>query len=308
MSWRDRTYKRTSETAAFPFIQWINDGGSLEPRSEIGGFGMPLDQAAMLGANTPGDVRAIHHRSGNTTEVIFGAALRIAVLETRFCWIKDKQVVPAYEPGARGKLQAMALVRDAGDNTVGPVMLTFKGLTSKQFSAALREQREVVRKATAGKAPTYAFFGTYQAGEIKMVGNGAKSPVTTIVLAADGFDPDVTFVGNETLDGLDWDQIDAWKAAWDQPGANGSNGHEGETTSFAPRENKRQAKTENPVKATESQWRLIRKLMQEIGIGADENVQNAAIRKQTGYDPAELTVSQASSVIDRLQKVKTTGK
>ena len=68
-----------SETAAFPFIQWINDGGSLEPRSEIGGFGMPLDQATMLGANIPGDVRAIHHRSGNITEVIFGAAFSIIV-------------------------------------------------------------------------------------------------------------------------------------------------------------------------------------------------------------------------------------
>ena len=296
MSWRDRTYKRTSETAAFPFIQWINDGGSLEPRSEIGGFGMPLDQATMLGANIPGDVRAIHHRSGNTTEVIFGAALRIAVLETRFCWIKDKQVVPAYEPGARGKLQAMALVRDAGGNTVGPVMLTFKGLTSKQFGAALREQREVVRKATAGKAPTYAFFGTYQAGEIKMVGNETKSPVTTIVLAADGFDPDVGFIGNETLDGLDWDQIDAWKAAWDQPGANGGDGS-------TPRETKRQPKDPD-ARATESQWNFIRKLMQEIGVGAGESAQSAAIRKRTGYDPDELTVSQASDVIERLQKAK----
>ncbi|MCP4542280.1 MAG: hypothetical protein GY832_34595, partial [Chloroflexi bacterium] len=47
-----------------------------------------------------------------------------------------------------------------------------------------------------------------------------------------------------------------------------------------------------------------RKLMKEIGIGEDEAVQNAAIRKQTGFDPAKLTVSQASDLIERLQKAK----
>ncbi|MEE8392456.1 MAG: hypothetical protein V3S14_16880 [Anaerolineae bacterium] len=303
MSWQDRTYRRTNETVLIPFIQWVNDGGSLQPRNEIGGFGMPLDQAAMLGANIPGDARAIHHRSGDTTEVIFSSALQVAVLETRFCWIKDKQVIPAYEPGARGKLQAMALVRDADGHTVGPVLLTFKGHAGKQFGAALREQREAVRKATASKAPTYAFFGTYQAGEIEMVGTGQQSPITTVTLAADGFDPDAAFVGDVALDALDWDQIDAWKAAWEQPGANGSNGASDGPTPSASDEAKYQPKDPD-VKATESQWSFIHKLMQEIGVGADEDVQNAAIRKQTGYDPAELTVSQASDLIDCLQKAK----
>ena len=305
MSWKNRTYRRANETVAFPFIQWINDGGSLEPRSEIGGFGMPLDQGTMLGANIPGDVRAIHHRSGNTTEVVFGTALRVAVLETRFCWIKDKQVVPAYEPGARGKLQALALVRDAGGHTVGPVMLTFKGLTSKQFGAALREQRELVRKATAGKAPTYAFFGAYQAGEVEMVGKDRQSAITTVTLVTTGFDPDTAFVGDAALDTLDWDQIDAWKAVWELPGGSAdSNGGSNGPTSPVP--GKVEYQTPDPdAKASESQWSFIRKLMKEIGIGEDEAIQNTAIRKQTGYDPAELTVSQAGDLIDRLKKAKT---
>ncbi|MCP4538094.1 MAG: hypothetical protein GY832_13215, partial [Chloroflexi bacterium] len=304
MSWKDRTYKRTSEAASFPFIQWINDGGALEPRNEIGGFAMPLDQAAVLGANIPGDVRAIHHRNGNSTEVVFSTALQVAVLETRFCWTKNKHVVPAYETGARGKLQALALVRDVGGHTVGPVMLTFKGLTSKQFGAALREQRELVRKATVGKAPTYAFFGTYQAGEVKMVGNGQKSAITTVTLAANGFDPDAAFVSDAALDTLDWDQIDAWKAVWELPGGADSNRSplasgkvEHKTKSTAAK-----TSTDPDAKASDAQWSFIRKLMKEIGIGEDEAVQNAAIRKQTGFDPAKLTVSQASDLIERLQK------
>jgi hypothetical protein len=292
MGWQDREYERTDDMMVYPFVQWVNAGGSLEPRSDTGGFALPLDQAAILGTQIPGEVRVLHHRGGDRTEVVFTAALEAAVLATRFAWIKDGQVVPAYEPGARGKLQALALVRDAGGHTAGPVMLTFKGHTSKQFSEAMKAHRESVRKATANKAPAYAFFGAYQAGEVQMVGSGQQSPVTTIGLT-DGFDPDAAYVGDEALDVLDWDQVDGWKTAWDQPeGANG-NGN-GARSKPEPK---------NPdAAASEAQWRLVRKLLSDLGY-ADEAKQDEAIGK-AGYNPEDLTMGQASELIERLQTAR----
>jgi hypothetical protein len=273
----------------YPFIQWVNDGGALAPRSDTGGFALPADQAAILGANVPGEVRMLHHRGGDTTEVVFAAALRAAVLDTRFCWVKDGQAIPAYEPGARGKLQALALVRDNGGDTVGPVLLTFKGHAGKQFSAALKAHREAVRAATANKAPAYAFFGRYQAGETKLVGSGQQSPITTVALDGE-FDPDEAYVGGAALDGVDWERVDAWKAAWDRPGGANGNGNNGAS----------KARSKNPdASASDAQWGLVRKLLQSLGY-VDEGKQNGAIGK-AGYDPTALTMGQASELIDRLQ-------
>jgi len=292
MSWKDRTYERTNEMMVYPFLQWVHDGGSMDPRGETGGFAMPTDQAVILGANIPGEVCALHHRGGSQTEVIFTTALEAAVLATRFTWIKDGQAIPAYEPGARGKLQALALVRDSGGDTVGPVLLTFKGYTSKQFGTALKEHRNVVRVATANKAPAYAFFGKYQAGGIEMVGNHQQSPVTTLVYGGDEFDPDGTYVGDDALDGIDWDQVDDWIDTWNQLGGNGSNGDDSKPAPPAPN---------GPnAPASAPQWKLIRKLLATLNYEGEER-QNQAV-EGAGYDPQSLTMGQASALIERLKK------
>lgn len=202
MGWKNRQYKRQGEAAAFPFIQWVNNGGALEPRNanDVGGFAQPLDQAQILGAHIPGEVRALHHRGGDATDVVFTTELAAAVLATRFSWIKDGNMLADYTPGARGKLQALVITRDADGNAIGPAMLTFTGLAGRQFSEALNAHRESVRMATAGEVPVYAFFGVYRSGAVEIVGNGKKSPITTIDYGGGsngdgGFDPDAAFVG-----------------------------------------------------------------------------------------------------------------
>lgn len=302
MGWKDRQYRRQDDVVLFPFIQWVNSGGSLEPRSDGGGFAMPTDQAAMLGANIPGNVRALHHRGGDQTEVIFTTALDAAVLSTRFCWVKDGQMVPGYETGARGKLQSLALVRDADGKTVGPVLLTFRGHAGKQFSAALKTHREAVRKVTAGKAPAYAFFGAYHAGEVQMVGSAQQSPITSIVLA-DGFDSDSAYVGDLALDSVDWDQVDAWNAAWERPGANGGSGN-GHSPASGGDEKPKPRDPDAP--ASNAQWGVIRRLLAGLDYKGETN-QDEALR-QRGYDPKVLKMGQASELIDRLQAAAKNGK
>ena len=107
MSWKDHDYTRGDpQGASYPWIQWANDGGALEPRSKAGGFAMPVEQMERLERSIPGEVRNLHHRGGDATDVVFTAELEAAVLDTRFVWVKDGQALPDYEDGARGKLQA----------------------------------------------------------------------------------------------------------------------------------------------------------------------------------------------------------
>jgi hypothetical protein len=310
MSWRDREYKRQDEMV-FPFIQWVNDGGSLEPRNGVGGFAMPLDQAAILGSNIPGDVRALHHKGGKQTDVVFGTALEAAVLATRFTWIKDREVIPAYEPGARGKLQALALVRDAGGHTVGPVLLTFKGVAGKQFGAALRTHREEVRKATENAAPAYAFFGVYRSGEVEMVGKETKSPITGLVYG-DEFrpcDPDADYVGDAPLDALDWGQVDAWADAWNQPGgADGNGGGEsngngrgrGASRAETPASKPQHTSPSAPdAPASHQQMDEIHGLLRQLNY---DDARHGAVIRKAGHDPDNLGTEQAVQLISRLKQ------
>ena len=297
MGWQDRQYERIE--TVLPFIQWVNSGANLEPRSEVGGFAQPLDQAQILGVNIPGEVRVLHHKGGKTTDVVFNTELVIAVLTTRFGWVKNGRMLSAYESGARGKLQALCLVRDA-DKVAGPVILTFTGLAGSEFNAALSVHRETVRKATAASAPAYAFFGVFRSGGIKMVGNGSQSPITTVEYG-EGFDPDAAFVGDEALDALNWAQIEAWESAWQQNGSSYDDDGAGANGNSAAQQS--QPKPKNPTApASESQRGLIRRLMAELGIEGEK--QNKALRKRTGYDPKTLTMEQASDVIQRLMSAK----
>jgi len=146
----------------------------------------------------------------------------VAVIRTRFAWIKDGIRQAAYTPGARGKLQALAYVRGKGGQAIGPVMLTFTGVVSRQFGNARKQFANAVRKATGGKAPAYAFWMHLEAGEVEMVGKSQKSPITSIELAGE-VDPDWDYVGDETVDAIEsiWGQAEKWAKAWSSPGPNG---------------------------------------------------------------------------------------
>jgi len=225
MSWKDRTYQMMDEGgASYPFVQWINDGGQLDPRSPRGGFAMPEEQMEDLGAYPAGaNVRALTFRNGESTTVFFTEQMEVVVLATRFCWLKDGNRVSNYVPGARSKLQALCLMR--GDTGfAGPMMLTFRGIPGKHFAEAYKKHRARVRKATKGAAPSYAFVMRIAAGEPTMVGSRQQSRITPVVLA-DDFDPDASYVGDAVLDSFDnkefWAEVKAWREAWAIPGPNG---------------------------------------------------------------------------------------
>ncbi len=276
MTWRKRTFERADRTI-YPFIQWVNDGASLDPRNATGGFAQPLEQGRSLGASIPGAICTLHHRGGKETKIVFATQLQIAVLETRFTWIKNKQPILAYEPGARGKLQALSLTPDQNGEIVGPVLLTLTGYTSKYFYTGLNAHRNIVRATTTSTAPAYAFLGLYAAGETRTVGEtNQQSPVTYLGYMGDAelFDADSAYVGDDALDALNWKEIDAWKTAWSN-------------------------ETATQASATLEQWTTIIGLLTDIGyLGPGRH--RIAIT-QAGFSPDHLTAAQANQLIDRLQ-------
>ena len=228
-SWHNRQFARQDELITFPFIQWVNDGGSLQPRSESGGFACPKDQDVDI----PGELAMFHHRDGGMTEVTFTSVLEVAVMKTRFAWVNDGVLSQDYTTGAHGKLQAACYVRGPDSEPVGPLMLTFTGLNTREFSSAHREFLVDVQQATRGRAPSYAFWAQFEADERKMVGSEKQSAITGIKLARK-VDPDRDYVGDALLDGIPWEKFDEWAADWDEPGFNGSGTFEDEDQSYAP--------------------------------------------------------------------------
>lgn len=227
MSWQDRQYQHADELASYPFVQWVNDPATLDPRADRGGFACPVDQDVSI----PGHPAAIHHRGGDVTQVIFAQEITVAVFRTRFAWVtQDGQRHAEYIKGARGKLQALCVAKipdQAGGHKASDlVMLTFKGLASRHFGNARRTFSQKIRGLAKGKAPAYAFWMTLRAGHVEMAGSGAQSPVTTIELVED-IDPDRDFVGDALLDSLPWSDIKQWAAAWKSPGPNGTGAIEG---------------------------------------------------------------------------------
>ncbi len=216
MSWQDREYRRSDEQLVLPFVQWVNDGNTMEPRAQRGGFACPASQ----GVDFPGETTVIHHRSGDTTEVVFTGELEASVVKTRFAWVKGDLRLQEYVDGARGKLQAVCYVKGLEGQAVGPVMLTFTGLATRRFNEARQQFMLGVQRTTNGKAPSYAFWMGLRAGEVEVVGAGQQSPITPIELARE-VDPDCDYVGDELLDAIPWERIEEWAAAWDKPGPNG---------------------------------------------------------------------------------------
>ncbi|HIE38669.1 MAG TPA: hypothetical protein EYP77_06320 [Anaerolineae bacterium] len=223
MSWQNVSIPDEVQLS-FPFIQWVNNGNSLDPRRPRGGFGMPEEQIDLAG-DYPKDAE-LHKlilKSGEEVPMAFTHTLRAAVLATRFAWILDGKRTPTYVKGARSKLQALAIVE--GQDAAFIAVLTFSGMAGKEFSDALKKHAKRVRRLTraAGKEQSHGiFYATYTADEPKMVGRTAKSQITPVALGDEEFfDLDTAFVGEAALAQVDWDQVKAWKEAWGKPGING---------------------------------------------------------------------------------------
>lgn len=232
MSWQDVVDQIPQEEfgPSFPYIQWVNDGGSLDPRAPTGGFAQPEEQMSLVGDWPRGaEMRGLALKSGELLQVAFAPWVRAAVLATRFAWILDGQRVPTYVPGARSKLQVLAVV--AGERGPFLTMLTFSGMAGKEFAQAHRTHRRRVLKAAGREVPASIFYATYTALGYKMVGkNGQQSRITGIGLedASEEIDLDAAFIGEEALALVDWEQVAAWRTAWNgrQAVINGDNGEE----------------------------------------------------------------------------------
>lgn len=226
--WAARQYERRDELSpSWPYVQWINDPGALEPRQRTGGFARPVDQDFP----SPGELLLFHPKEGKPIEVVFATELSVAVLATRFAWVLDGVRMSSRVKGARGKLQVACLLRVDSHTVEGPVMLTFTGVAGSRFYAAYRKFARIVRTATRGKAPSYAFWMRVKAGERVLVGSGKEKSYITDVILDEDFDPDRDYVGDEALDSVPWSEIDRWVAAWRRPGPNGEGviGDEGGT-------------------------------------------------------------------------------
>ncbi len=299
MSWQSRSHSpllQEEALAEYPFIQYVNDGGTLDPREATGGFGMTLEQAEALGAAPLGaSPHTLHFSNGESNPGYFTAWLRFAPLATRFAWTKDGNRVETFVAGARGKLQVLGYVEtDAGFR--GPVMLTVKGMASKDLAVALREHRQAVRKATEGQAPS-AFFGLLlHAGAPTLRGAKQQSRATPILRAAD-FDPDRDYVGDELADAIEaeLETTRQWAAAWQHnPGPNGEGelpGNDGAAEAEAESAAESDAADASPP-APENTLRLLTALLR--GKGYTPELISATL---TG-----ITVNAAQALLDELKR------
>lgn len=274
MAWQDRDNSQILQeemVCEYPFIQYVNDGSTLDPRETTGGFAMSAEQAELLKATPNGGVEhTLIFSTGESEAVFFTDWLRFVPLATRFAWVKDGNRLGSFVDGARGKLQALGYVETA-DGYAGPVMLTVKGMASKDLAQALRDHRQAVRKATQGKAPSVFFAVLLHVGEPALRGTKQKSRATPIVRSNE-FTPDVDYIGDELADIIEaeWETYKQWAAAWQHnPGPNGDGElAEGDTPveeeSDAPTAPVRAAKAD-ATPATESTKRLLTALMRGKG-------------------------------------------
>jgi len=278
MAWQDRNDSQILQeemACEYPFIQYVNDGSTLDPREATGGFAMSAEQVELLKATPNGAVEhTLIFSTGESEAVFFTDWLRFVPLATRFAWVKDGNRLGSFVDGARGKLQALGYV-ETENGYAGPVMLTVKGMASKDLAQALREHRQTVRKATQGKAPSVFFSVLLHAAEPEMRGTKQKSRATPIARSNE-FDPDVDYVGDELADIIEaeWETYKQWAAAWEHnPGPNG----DGELADGDVPVEEEGAVPDAPTKAgkvdaapvTESTKRLLTALMRGKGFTPD---------------------------------------
>jgi len=217
MSWKNAA-TQIGSAVALPLVQWVNDGGMVIPRQPKGGFALPQSEAGVAKDVLKGAIPVTVRFRGGDETAYFSQQIRVAVLATRFVWMKDGVPIPAYVEGARGKVRVLALIE--GEH--GPFMgvLTFSGLASKDFWAAWRNHRERVRKQTraAGQeAPASIFFMTLRAGTQEKMSQGS---VRTTVVLSEEFSPDQDYIGDQALSLINWDEVKAWESG-SAPAVNG---------------------------------------------------------------------------------------
>jgi len=210
MSWKNAA-TQIGSAVALPLVQWVNDGGMVIPRQPKGGFALPQSEAGVAKDVLKGAIPVTVRFRGGDETAYFSQQIRVAVLATRFVWMKDGVPIPAYAEGARGKVRVLALIE--GEH--GPFMgvLTFSGLASKDFWAAWRSHRERVRKQTraAGQeAPASIFFMTLRAGTQEKMSQGS---VRTTVVLSEEFSPDQDYIGDQAFALIRWDEVKTWAGA-----------------------------------------------------------------------------------------------
>lgn len=177
------------ELASLPYIQWLHGKGNafakLNKTLATGGWELPADVwGAMLSDHY--EVVEVPHSKNTTVSAYLFAVLNIAVINTRFSWYRysDGKTIylDAYEPGATGRLNVFAIVKELGSQ---PVMLTLKGMAGKAFGAIKKQHLNTVIKAarTIGSSkagyPQYLFWCPVGPGLSMMVGHGNEQSAIT---------------------------------------------------------------------------------------------------------------------------------
>jgi hypothetical protein len=241
MSWQDAVQQVGMVEPTYPFVQWLNDGGILSPRSKSGGFAMPESEAAVAGDVPKGAVRAVARFRTADEAVYFAPEIRAAILAVRFTWTKDGVPLPQYVEGARGKAKALALIE--GERGPFVAVLTLSGLSSRDFLTAWKEHKARVRKITraSGKeAPASIFYMTIKAGETQKMAQGSVR--TPMVLSGD-FVPDQDYIGEQAMQLIPWDEVKTWASS--APAVNGDD----ERDEPQPQE-------EQPLSSHDLEWAL----------------------------------------------------
>ena len=229
MSWKDRQNSAVlagEPGPAFPWIQWVNSGSQLDPRRNRGGFFITIENLNIMGnpAIIGLEPSGLVFSGGDSERGGYMPVLEVAVLADRFGWRVQGDggtynVLPDYQPGARGKRQCLALVRLVDDHVSQPVVVTLTGTVTNGMGDAITAHRQAVRTATAGRGATAWFWMRIVAGEPEQRGKpGQSSMVTPINYAPDGeFDPDALYIGDDAADMIEemWPEIERWAAEWE---------------------------------------------------------------------------------------------
>lgn len=177
------------DQAALPYAQWLHGKGNafakLNKTLATGGWELPADTwGAMLSDHY--EAVEVPHGKNTTVLAYLFPVLHCAIINTRFAWYvydNGKTVyLDNYEPGATGRLNVFAVVKELGSQ---PVMLTLKGMAGKAFSAVKKQHQNTVIKAARAIGssktgyPGYMFWCPVKAGDSVTVGHGAEQSAIT---------------------------------------------------------------------------------------------------------------------------------
>lgn len=228
MGWRDRQQSRVRDAeprAEYPWIQWINVGSTLDPRRKNGGFFLTSENLAILGEpDIPGaEASTLNFSSDETETGLYLGSIDVAILGTRFAWqTRDgnrAHLSAEYTPGARGKMQALVLLKTA-EGSCGPLLLTVTGTVTKDLLNATKTHRQQVRQATGGQGATPWFWLRLLAGSTEKRGSAnAQSTVTPIVMSPEPFVAEAAYVGDNLADWMEehFEVCQQWANEWDHP-------------------------------------------------------------------------------------------